>query len=115
LERKEKGFWAALFDFSFESFALPRLVPILYIIGVVFLVLVILFYLVLAFSGNIWLGFLMLIIGAPALFFVGILSWRVWLEVMLILFQLREDLLEIKKAKGEKIEEGGEKIEEEKE
>ncbi len=97
MERKEKGFWASLFDLSFRSFALPYIVPILYILVIVFTVLLILFWLVAAFSQNIFIGLLALVVGAPLLFFLYILSARVGLEVLVILFRIREDLQEMRK------------------
>jgi len=106
LDKEEKGFWSSLFDFSFTSFALPKLVPVLYIVAIVFIALIILFYVAMAFSNNIFLGLLMLLVGAPILFFVYIFSTRLWLEALLILFRIREDLQEMKKK--EEIEEQGE-------
>ncbi|MBC7328408.1 DUF4282 domain-containing protein [bacterium] len=97
--KKEKGFWESLFDLTFSSFVLPKLVPVLYIIAIVFISLFILIYIVVAFSHNIFLGLLMLVVGAPIMFFLYLFSARLWLEALLILFRIREDLQEMKKEK----------------
>lgn len=102
---KEEGFWATLFDFSFRRFAIPKLVPILYAMSIIFIVLLIILYLVIAFSENIWRGLLMLLVGAPLLFFACLIPCRLWLEVVVTLFRIREDLRGMKeKEEGEKAE-----------
>lgn len=101
---EEKGFWSSIFDFSFKSLAIPKLVPVLYIIVVVIIILIALFYVVIAFAHNIFLEILVLVVGAPIIFFLYTFSTRLCLETIMLIYLIREDLTKIKESK-EKTEE----------
>lgn len=87
-----KSFFSALFDFSFNSFATPGLIRILYIIGTVLIVLGWLGYVVIGFSAlGAAAGIGILIVGAIfALFTIALL--RVSLEFYYAVVRMSEDI-----------------------
>jgi hypothetical protein len=88
----QKSFFAALFDFSFNSFATPGLIRIIYIIGTVLIVLGWLGYTVTLFSlAGAAAGIGTLIFGAIfALFAIALL--RVSLEFYYAVVRMSEDI-----------------------
>ncbi|QJY46314.1 DUF4282 domain-containing protein [Pseudonocardia broussonetiae] len=88
----QKSFFSALFDFTFDSFATPGLIRILYIIGTVLIVLGWLGYVVIGFSAlGAAAGIGILIFGAIfALFAIALL--RVSLEFYYAVVRMSEDI-----------------------
>jgi hypothetical protein len=89
-----RGFFEALFDFSFRSFITSKLIPVLYVlvmIGAVFYALFVLIALSQATQGGIIIG----LIAAPIVFFFAVLFGRVYLEVIIVLFRIAESVAEI--------------------
>ncbi|MHA6785514.1 DUF4282 domain-containing protein [Pseudonocardia saturnea] len=88
----QKSFFSALFDFSFNSFATPGLIRIIYIIGTVLIVLAWLGYSVTLFSlAGVAAGIGTLIFGAIfALFSIALL--RVSLEFYYAVVRMSEDI-----------------------
>lgn len=88
----QKSFFSALFDFTFDSFATPGLIRILYIIGTVLIVLGWLGYVVVGFSAlGAAAGIGILIFGAIfALFTIALL--RVSLEFYYAVVRMSEDI-----------------------
>lgn len=99
LEKGEKGFWPSVFDFSFQLLAIPKLVPVLYIIAVVVITLVALFYIVVAFGHNIFLGISMLVIGAPVIFCLYTFSTRLLLETIILIYLIKDELIKVRESK----------------
>ena len=88
------GFFGALFDFSFTSFVTPKIIKVLFILGVLVvslyaigMLLIGLFSMV---RGAIGSGLGMLIV-APIIFVLGICYVRVLLEVMVAIFRIAEN------------------------
>ena len=83
---------AALFDFSFSSFATPGLIKLLYVMGMVLLVIAWLGYTIVAFAaGGAGLGFAALFLGAVlVLFYVAFL--RLILEFYFAVVRMSEDI-----------------------
>lgn len=86
-----EGFFAALFDLSFESFISTRLVRVIYVIGLVLMGLAALMALVGGLSQGAGSALLMLIV-APALFLFGAMYLRVMLEVLIVVFRIAENV-----------------------
>ena len=88
----QTSFFSALFDYSFNSFATPGLIRILYIIGTVLIGLTWLGYVVLGFfTGQPVLGIIALLFGAVfALFAIALL--RVSLEFYYAVVRMSEDI-----------------------
>jgi hypothetical protein len=86
-----KGFFAALFDFGFNSFATPSVVKVLYIIGMVLLGLAYLGFLVAGFAQGILPGLLVLVGGGIAVLFYLTL-FRITLEFYYAVVRMSEDI-----------------------
>ena len=104
---EEKGGWRILFDFSFKKFIMLDLVRILYILAVIFTSVICLFIVVSAigmFAAH--PGFaeafyaLAMLVLAPVVFFLNLCAIRVYLEAVIILYRIREDVAEMKEKKG---------------
>lgn len=92
---QSRGFFTSLFDFSFRSFVTSRVIGILYVISIIVLVLDSIFWIALAFRLNTALGVLTLLIIAPLIFFLMLISVRVLLEIVVILFRIAENTSEM--------------------
>src|SRR3954452_13642638 len=91
LQSEGKNFFAALFDYSFNSFATPGLIRVLYIIGTVVIALGWLGYTVVLFQFSAVAGLITLIFGAVvALFMLAFL--RVSLEFYYAVVRMSEDI-----------------------
>jgi hypothetical protein len=86
-----KGFFGALFDFSFSTFITPMIVKAVYILSVIVLGLVWLVWLIAAFSQNAGLGLVVLIIG-PIGVIIYLAFIRMTLEFYLAIVRMSEDI-----------------------
>jgi Domain of unknown function (DUF4282) len=88
---ESKGFFAALFDFSFDSFATPAVVKVLYIIGMVLLGLFWVGAVIFGFTRGAGQGLLILIVGGiGALFYLTL--FRITLEFYYAIVRMSEDI-----------------------
>jgi hypothetical protein len=86
-----KGFFPALFDFGFNSFATPAVVKVLYIIGMVLLGLFYVAAVISGFSVSAGFGLLALVGGAIAVLFYLTL-FRITLEFYYAIVRMSEDI-----------------------
>lgn len=93
---QNKGFYQALFDFSFTTFITSRVINFLYGLSIVGVGLCSLLLIGSAFSVSVGLGVFMLIIGAPLVFLLGVIYVRVFLELIVVIFRIAEHLAEIR-------------------
>lgn len=93
---KAKGFMAMLFDFSFKDFVTPRVINILYIILVVVAGICAIALIATMFAIHPAAGVVALLILGPLYFFVSVLAYRVMLEVVIIIFRIRQDLVDMR-------------------
>ncbi len=87
----DKNFFAALFDFSFQQQLTRRLVKLLYIIGILAGGIYVVARVVLGFQQSTGDGLVELVAGIVGLF-VGILIWRVLLELTLVILRISEGI-----------------------
>jgi hypothetical protein len=87
-----KGFFGALFDFSFTSFVTTRIIKVLYALILVLAVLSALVYTVIAFRVSAVFGFLTLVIGDPLFIIIVMAFWRLVLEAFVVVFRIAEDI-----------------------
>lgn len=85
-----KGFFGALFDFSFTEFITVKIIKVLYIIGIVMAGLGALAFLIGGFTKGFVAGVVMLIVS-PLVFLLYVILIRMWLEVILVLFRIAEN------------------------
>ena len=89
------GFLSALFDLSFTTFITSKLIKILFVISIALAACGALFLIVSGFNMGVLPGILMLVIGAPLLFFFYVIYARVMMEVLIVIFRCSEYLAEI--------------------
>ena len=87
---ENKGFFGSLFDLSFSELVTTKIVKILYIIAIGLSGLLALSMIIGGFSGSAGTGFGMLIL-APIAFLLLVLSARIWLEIVIVVFKIAEN------------------------
>jgi Domain of unknown function (DUF4282) len=85
------GFFSALFDFSFSSFATPKIVKFVYLLATIFIALGFLSWVIGAFSASVGLGIVVLILGAVAAL-VWLAFIRMTLEIYYAVVRMSEDV-----------------------
>ncbi len=80
----------ALFDFSFSRFVSPRMMKFLYALSVLSAGLMAVIFIIVGFKVSIWFGILALLVGAPLIFLLTVVSSRVLLETILIVFRIAD-------------------------
>jgi hypothetical protein len=93
-----KSFFNSLFDFSFSSFITPKIIKVLFVIGIVLSVIYAIAIIATAFAAHIALGIVVLILS-PIVFILFVLAIRVYLEILIIMFRIQNDVAEIKEKK----------------
>lgn len=84
-----------MYDFlSFDNFITPRIIRVVFVIG---LVLIVLGTLIEIIVGVAYSGFLRGFIVPIVLMFVFAVLWRVYCEIVLVFFDMRDRLAEIAK------------------
>lgn len=87
----EKNFFTGLFDFSFSSLLLRRLVKLLYVISILAGGITVVACVVLGFQQSPAQGLINLVAGVVALF-AGILVVRLLLELSLLILRIAEGI-----------------------
>ncbi|MBU1706638.1 DUF4282 domain-containing protein [bacterium] len=86
-----KGFFGALFDFTFTDFITTKIIKLLYILLLIAVGVGALVAIVTAFGISAWLGLLTLLILAPLGFVIGVICIRVYMEIIIVLFRIAEN------------------------
>ena len=97
-EPPRRGFFARLFDFSFEEFITPSIIKVLFIIAMVVIGLSVLGGIIVGFMSSAGLGVAALI-GGLIFGFFALLYARVILEVFIVFFRIRDNTEEIANSK----------------
>jgi hypothetical protein len=87
------GFFSALFDFTFSTFATPKIVRFVYLLATVVIGLFFVVWVVAAFSENIGLGIFVLILGLVAAI-VYLAFIRMTLEIYYAIVRMSQDINE---------------------
>jgi hypothetical protein len=92
------GFWSRFFDLSFEHFITPSLIKVLFIIAMVVIGLGVLSAIIMGFVASGALGIFVLIAALIA-GFIYLLLARVFLEMVVVFFRIRDDTEEMARRK----------------
>ena len=92
------NFLSALFDFSFSEFVTTKIIKILYGILIALAVVAAFVAIIAGFIDSAWQGILMLILS-PFLFLLYVIMARVWLELVIVIFRIAENVGEIAERK----------------
>ncbi len=92
IQTDTKGFFGALFDFSFNSFVTPKIVKFVYVLATILLVIAYVFFVITAFAGdNAVLGIAFLLLGwIPFLFYLALI--RMTLEFYYSIVRMSQDI-----------------------
>jgi len=88
-----EDFFKALFDTSFSDFIIPRIISILFIIGMIMSGLSALALVTYAFTQSIWSGILALLLS-PVYFVFSVIVIRLYFELIVILFKIYYEIKE---------------------
>jgi hypothetical protein len=86
-----RGFFGALFDFSFNHFVTPLIIRVLYVLGLIGIALGYLWFVVIAFIAGAVQGVVTLLFGL-IIAFIYLAFWRVILEFYLAVVRMSEDI-----------------------
>jgi len=92
------NFLSALFDFSFSEFVTTKIIKILYGILIVLAGVAALVAIISGFTNSVGQGILMLILS-PLVFLLYVILARVWLELVIVIFRIAENVGEIAERK----------------
>ena len=88
---EEKGFFNVLFDLSFSEFITKRVIKALFVLAIIISAVAAIAILVGGISRG-GLGILGGIVLAPIAFVIYVLVARVWLELILVLFRISDNI-----------------------
>lgn len=86
-----QNFFNTLFDFSFSEFVTIKIIKVIYGIGILIAAIAALLIIINGFSSSFFVGILA-IIFSPIVFIIYTILVRVWLEVVIVLFRISEDV-----------------------
>ncbi len=93
-----KGFFTTLFDFSFSEFITTQIIKILYGIGILASAIGALLFIIWGFHGGFLAGIITIILS-PVIFIIYTIIVRVYLEVVMVLFRIADNISQIVKDK----------------
>ena len=85
-----QGFFTTLFDFSFSEFIVPKILKVLYGLGILGAAITAIGFIVNGFGAGVLGGIVMLILS-PVIFVIGVILVRVYLEVIMVLFRIADN------------------------
>jgi len=96
---QDKGFLGTLFDFSFSEFITTKVIKFLLGLAMVVNFILTIVFIVSAFQAG-WLGGIIVLILSPLLFLVLMLFSRIYLELIIVIFRIAENLIAIREKLG---------------
>lgn len=91
------GFFKTLMDFSFSALIAPKVVKFLYVVCIIACAFASLSVVITGFATSIASGFLLLIFS-PVFFVLMVIMARIYLEIIIVIFRIAEDIQQIAKA-----------------
>jgi len=85
---KKIDFLRGLFDFSFNQLVSPSMMKLLYALSVLSAGLIAILLVFIGFNVSLWFGMVALLIGFPLIFLFSVVSSRVLLETILVIFHM---------------------------
>jgi hypothetical protein len=99
-----KGFFGALFDFSFNSFVTPKIIKALYALYTVWMLVWAIIFLRIGFKfGGGWGGISVLVIVDPIFLLLTLGAFRVVLELFMVVHRLHDDVRAIRARSDERL------------
>jgi hypothetical protein len=91
------GFFAALFDVSFNTFVTSKLISVLYILAIIFIVIVAIFGIgsgFLKLFDDFWAGFMRIVV-TPLAALIWLVFVRITLELIIVIFKIADNTKEM--------------------
>jgi hypothetical protein len=85
----------SLFDCSFKHFITPKIIRIVYVLAIIAFAIIAIGMIVKGFEVSEARGVLTLIIGAPLYFIITVILTRIWLELIMIIFRIGDDVAKL--------------------
>jgi len=97
----DKNFFGSLFDWEMKEMITPKVIKVLFILGIVGIGLMVLAAIFTSFGAatqpfGSWGSFFLTLIFAPLGGLIGVILYRVYLEIILLLFYIYDELRDIK-------------------
>lgn len=105
---QDKGFLGTMFDFSFSEFITTKVIKVLLGLAMIINAVITIFVIVNAFRAGVVGGIIVLIIS-PLIYLIMMLFSRIYLELIIVVFRIAENLMAIKEKLGAKEIESGDK------
>lgn len=96
---EEKGFLATIFDFSFTEFVTTKVIKFLLGLAMVVNIIVTIFWIVGGFNISILMGILSVVLS-PVIYLILMLFSRIYLELIIVIFRIAENLIKIRENLG---------------
>jgi uncharacterized protein DUF4282 len=96
---QDKGFIGTLFDFSFTEFVTTKVIKVLLGLALVVNFIITIAFIVGAFQVG-WLGGILVLILSPIIYLVLMLFSRIYLELIIVVFRIAENLTAIREKLG---------------
>lgn len=96
---QDKGFLGTLFDFSFSEFITTKVIKFLLALALVVNAIFTIVFIIGAFRVG-WLGGVIVLILSPLLYLVLMLFSRIYLELIIVIFRIAENLIAIREKLG---------------
>ncbi len=104
---QEKGFLSIIFDFSFTEFVTTKVIKFLLGLAIVVNVIVTIFWIGGGFSVSTLTGILFIILS-PVIYLILMLFARIYLELIIVIFRIAENLIKIRNSLSSEQGGGGE-------
>ncbi|MBN1591735.1 MAG: DUF4282 domain-containing protein [Candidatus Coatesbacteria bacterium] len=98
---RESGFFASLFDLSFSELVTVKVIKFLFVLAIIIAAVASVGYIVASFAHSAGAGVLVLIIS-PIIFLIYVIMARIWLEVLIVIFRISEDVRRISDRQDDK-------------
>jgi len=96
---EDKGFIGTLFDFSFTEFVTTKVIKFLLGLALVVNFILTIVFIVGAFQTG-WLGGIIILIISPIIYLILMLFSRIYLELIIVIFRIAENLIAIREKLG---------------
>jgi len=96
---QDKGFLGTLFDFSFTEFVTTKVIKVLLGLALVVNFILTISLIVGAFRVG-WLGGILVLILSPIIYLILMLFSRIYLELIIVIFRIAENLIAIREKLG---------------
>ncbi len=90
----QRGFFESLMDTRFDSLITPKLIRFLYVVSIIVLALGAIAWIIAGFADSAGTGVLFLIL-APLVALIYLIVTRLWLELIVVAFKIRDAAEEI--------------------